>query len=76
MPDIPTHRVAYLFLRQAIAHFLSTGGHLSLSEKPLDAFNWQPPQAGALNLAVDHHVEDMVPTYIALPDLLEAGGAD
>ena len=55
---------------------MSTGGELLLSEKPHDAFNWQPPQAQVLDLAIDHHIEEIVPAYIALPDLIEAGGKD
>ena len=33
-------------------------------------------QATMRELAVDHHIEEMVLTYIALPDLIKAGGAD
>lgn len=45
IPDTPIHRIAYLYLRQAISHYKAQGGFLQLSSKPSGALNWQPPEA-------------------------------
>ena len=37
------------------------------------ACNWQSLQAVGLGLTIGHHVEEMTPTWIALPDLIGAG---
>jgi hypothetical protein len=75
-PDIPTHRIAYHYLRQAVSHFLEGGGKLLLSPKLYNGLNWEAPEAHLLYLDVGHHIEDMVPEYIPLPDIIAAGGED
>ena len=75
-PEIPIHRISYLFLREAISHHISTNNlpQLSLSNKPRSAFNWVPPNAGNLELEADLEMGLLDPEYIAVEDLIECRG--
>ena len=68
--DVPTHRIAYLYLRQMIVYYLAHGGVLQLSSKPSGILNWQPPEAHDLELEIDDKMPDMVPEYVPLVNLI------
>lgn len=75
----PTHRVAYLYLRQIVSYFLSTGGYLPLCEKPLDTYNWRPTDIESveeLDLEVDVILGEEAPDYVHFLDQIADGGDD
>ena len=79
IPDVPTHQVAYLYLRQAISRHLASGSPpvISLCSKPSWALSWQLPDAPDLDLDIDQEICDVVvPEYLPVVDLIEAGGED
>lgn len=75
-PELPIHRVAYLYLREAISHKIQSGALpiLSLSSKPHAAFNWVPPDAENLELEADLEMELLDPQYIGVEALIASGG--
>lgn len=78
IPDTPTHCIAYLYLRQVISHHLSSGNApaLLLSSKPSGALRWQLPEAPDVELDIDQDIHDVVPEYLPVVEMIEAGGED
>jgi len=44
-PPVAIHRVAYIFLRDTLIHYLSTGNELPMCHIPRGAYDWIPPPA-------------------------------
>jgi len=67
----PIHKVAYLYLREVGNHFITHGGHLSLSIKPTGTYSWEPTadlQQGEhveINLDVDEQLGELGSVYIS-----------
>jgi len=64
---IPTHRVAYLYLREMGNNFIRRGGDLTLSVKPTGTYSWvgvgepvsEVPNGIVIDLDIDQHLDEM-----------------
>jgi hypothetical protein len=75
-PAVPLHRIAYIFLRDALNQYLSVpGNNLPLSEIPRGAYKWSP---GA-EVELSDYEEDAAywdseePEYMSWEDRYEDG---
>lgn len=57
--ELPLHRVAYIYLRQAASIFIEQGGILSLCEPPSRTFEWGQKSQGLeeIDLDMDAYLE-------------------
>lgn len=51
--ELPLHRVAYIYLRQAASIFIEQGGTLSLCEPPSRTFEWGRKSPGLEEIDLD-----------------------
>jgi len=64
---IPTHRVAYLYLREMGNNFIIRGGDLTLSVKPMRTYSWvgvggpvsEVPNGIVIDLDIDQRLDEM-----------------